>query len=71
MTQTETASKCMGCHNSLECDLTRTVRELCGGPYRKKFNISSLWNTYMQGERHMIISASKPGAVDKSSAEIL
>jgi len=34
----ETATKCMMCNISLECSLTRNMREICQRPYKKSYD---------------------------------
>jgi hypothetical protein len=43
----ETAKKCMLCNNSLECSLTRNVRDLCEGPYKNSYDHIELLKSHL------------------------
>ncbi|MBF0559001.1 MAG: hypothetical protein HQL08_09495 [Nitrospirae bacterium] len=63
MTQTDAASKCMGCSNSIDCNLTRHVRMTCRGPYKLSGNYTNFWKEYYIRLQQMI-SVRKAGQVN-------
>ena len=64
MPQTEAMTKCMGCTNSLECNLTKTVRHICRGPYKPGGNHTSFWKLYLYIKLQRIISVRKAGQIN-------